>query len=797
MKLSRALLCDYIDLPLSEVGDRSFAEAMTMSGSKVEATEILSDRITGVVVGRITGMEKHPDSDHMWVCTADVGEGRDLSIVTGAQNQKIGDLVAVAKDGAKLHGGLEIKKAPLRGIISEGMFCSFSELGQSLHEHPYADPDGILILNEEFNLGEDICSVIGLDDHVVEFEITPNRSDCLSVIGLAREAAVTFNKPLKLHTPLLRSEGGNAADLVDITIDDPTLCPRYTARVVKNVKIAPSPRWLREKLSASGIRPINNIVDITNFVMLEYGQPMHAFDLACVKDGQIIVRRAKEGEVLKTLDGTERNLRTGMLCICDSERPIAVGGVMGGENSEIIGDTAAVLFESANFDGTSIRRTAAALNMRTDASSRFEKGIDPNLTEIALNRACELVQMLSAGEVLDGTIDVYPEPKPELIIPFVPEKINAILGSDISSEFMCDALSRLGFIIDGSNAKVPSWRLDISPLHPHNDLAEEVARIYGYDRIKSSAKRRESAVRGGLSDVQSAEKLLGTVCRSCGYSEIITYSFISPSSFDKIRLSEESKLRDCVRILNPLGEDTSCMRSSTLPSMLETLARNRSYRNLNVRLYDFGRIYKKRDDGLADEKQILTLGAYGDTDFYSLKGAVQALCSALRISDLRYVAVSDNPSYHPGRAAKVYKDDALIAVLGQIHPLVAANYGVSDAMYAAEIDFEAMLGTRGNEPLYVPLPAYPAILRDIAVICPEDKTAYELVSCIKASGGTLLESCSIFDCYKGTGIPEGFKSMAFSLKLRAKDRTLKDSDADDCVNAVLKALAALHDAHLR
>ena len=633
---------------------------------------------------------------------------------------------------------------------------------------------------------------------MVEFEITPNRPDCLSVIGLAREAAVTFEKPLKLHEPVVKGSGGDINELVKVDVENPELCPRYTARMVRNIKIEPSPKWMRERITAMGMRPINNIVDITNYVMMEYGQPMHAFDFACVEGGHIIVRTAREGETCRTLDGNERKVTPSMLCICDEHKPVGLAGVMGGENSEITEDTKMVLFESANFNGTSIRRTAAALNMRTDASAHYEKGLDPYLTMRAVNRACELVELLGAGEVVDGVIDVFTNPPEPLVRELDVDRVNWILGTDIDGDTMRKILTDLGFKLDGNTVTVPSWRLDIDPKYTQNDFAEEVARIYGFNNIPSTMMEDSGTKSGGYTPEQNAERRLGEVCRACGYDGIITYSFYSPAGWDMIRLPENDPKRDAIRILNPLGEDTSCMRTTTLPSVLEVLARNWNYRNKCVKVYEFAKVYKKRADGLADEPKVLTLGAYGeDMDFYTLKGAVEELCDALRIADCEYVPVRDNPSYHPGRCAALYSNGRYLGVFGQVHPLVAKNYGVSDSLYAAELDFPAMFESRTTEVYYTPLPRFPAVMRDISVICDDSLTAGELAKCIKRAGGDYLESVEVFDVYKGANIPEGKKSVSFSLALRAEDQTLTDSHADEAVTGILSALEKEYGVKLR
>ncbi|WP_308856951.1 phenylalanine--tRNA ligase subunit beta [uncultured Oscillibacter sp.] len=898
MKLSRKWLNEFVDV--ANVGDRDFAEAMTLSGSKVEITEVLNESLQNVVAGRIVSMERHPDSDHMWICQIDVGEAEPTQIVTGAWNIHVGDLVPVARHKSLLPGGVKIEKGKLRGVVSNGMLCSLKELNLTAeHDYPYAvitaaailndykptDPekpsipadvqpghkiygpvvaarvcacetvsfgrytvtldtgsetvqtetacqnlhegdlvayntkertictladlhaeqkefphcitDGIFVLNEEgVRPGDDMAKVIGADDHVVEFEITPNRPDCLSVIGLAREASATFHKPLKLHTPEIRGCGGSIADMVDIEIEDGELCPRYTARLVKNVKIQPSPAWMRERLRNCGVRPINNIVDITNYVMLEYGQPMHAFDFSCVEGGKIVVRTARPGESIQTLDGKDHALTEDMLCICDENRPVCVAGVMGGANSEIIGDTAQVLFESANFNGASIHRTAAALNMRTEASSRYEKGLDPMNTMLAVQRACELVELLGAGEVVDGVLDVIAKDSWPVTVELDAPKINAFLGTDVAEEKMRTILESLGFQLEGSTITVPSWRSDVEHW---SDIAEEVARFHGYNNIPDTLSGGLNP-RRGFSPVQKAENAVGALCRAAGYSEIITYSFISPTYYDKINLPADSPLRNSMKILNPLGEDTSIMRTTTLPSMLEILSRNDHYRNKAVRLYELGRTYFAKNDGsgMADEPKVLSLGAYGDgCDFFTMKGSVETVLEGLRISDVRWEAETSNPSYHPGRCAKVYAGDTLLGVVGQIHPSVAEHYDVDCELYAAELSFDALFASMGGRPVYQPLPKFPAVTRDIAVVCDKDVTVGALEACIRQGAKGLLKDVSLFDIYTGTGVPEGKKSVAFNLTLRSDDRSLTAEEADADVASILALLKSQLGAVLR
>ncbi len=781
MKLSRKWLDEFVKI---DSGNRDFSEDMTLSGSKVEGYETPGEAMSNVVVGRVADITRHTNSDHMWICQVDVGS-ETVQIVTGAQNVKKGDLVPVAKDDSYLPGGVHITKGTLRGVESCGMLCSLKEMGLTVNDFPYAIADGIFILQEDCAPGDDIRPIIGYDDTIVEFEITPNRPDCLSVIGLAREAAVTYGKKAQFHTPVVKGCGGDINEHLSIEIKDAALCPRYTARMVKNIKIEPSPKWMRERLRASGVRPINNIVDITNYVMLEYGQPMHAFDYACLDGGKIIVRKAQEGEIMNTLDGSPRTLKGDMLVIADSVKPVGLAGVMGGENSEITENTKLAVFESANFNGTSVRRTAARLGMRTDASARFEKGLDVQATYDAVQRACELVEMLGAGEVIDGVIDITAKPYVPTTVKLEPDKINALLGTDVSEAEMRRILTELGFTLDGDTIIVPSWRGDIEH---YSDIAEEVARFYGYNNIPVTLMRGDTTL-GGYTEVQKVERELGALCRSAGYNEIITYSFISPSCYDKICLPKDSPLRDSMKILNPLGEDTSIMRTTVLPSMLEIIARNYNYRNRSAKLYEIGRAYFKREDGLADEPKMLSLGAYGDgMDFFKLKGAVETALRGVRVSSTKYAAEKNDPSYHPGRCAKIYAGDIYLGTIGQIHPKVAANYGVDGELYAAVLSLDAIMSARAPEPRFAPLPKFPTVIRDIAVVCDDGITAGQLEECIRQAGGEILRDVRLFDIYKGSHIEEGKKSCAFSLTLRSDEKTLTDGECDAEIAAVLKAL---------
>ncbi len=896
MNLSRKWLNEFVTVDAS---DKDFAEAMTLSGSKVETFVDLGAEIKNVVVGKVVAMEHHPDSDHMWICQIDVGEEAPIQIVTGAWNVHVGDLVPVAKHKSMLPGGKKIEKGKLRGVPSNGMLCGMSELGlderdfpyaaitpaallndykpldkdkpsvpadiqpghkvfgpvvcgkmlevmplengafhtcidigdatacpdtacanlhegdlvayntktdrictlEDLHaqqaEFPHCIPDGIFILREDCKPGDDLKPIINADDHVVEFEITPNRPDCLSIIGLAREVAATYDAPLTLHEPKVKGGAqGKLEDLLEVTTPAADLCPRYTARMVRNVKIAPSPKWMRERLRSMGVRPINNIVDITNYVMLEYGQPMHAFDYRYVKGGKIIVRRAQAGEELTTLDGNVRKLTADHLVIADETRAVGLAGIMGGMNSEIVADTVDVVFESANFNGTCIRKGAMALGMRTEASAKFEKGLDIENTLPAVDRACELVELLGAGEVLDGIIDIRNQAPVIRTLKLEPEKINALLGTDVSAEAMRAILTKVGFGVEDDVVAVPSWRGDVEAMA---DLAEEVARFYGYNNIPSTLMRGQTTL-GGYSPAQQLERRLGELCRAFGYDEIITYSFISPTYYDKIRWAADDARRQSFKILNPLGEDTSIMRTTVLPSMLEILTRNFNYRNKAAKLYEVGKIYLAGgDDGLAVENRVLSMGAYGeDMDFYAMKGAVEAILTDLRAQDVSFAAPCRvNPSYHPGRCADVYVGDRRIGVFGQIHPLVAQNYGVDGELYCAELSFEQLMYAQGPGAEYKPLPKFPAVTRDIAVVCEEAVTVGQLEAAIRKGAKGLLKEVTLFDIYRGKGVDDGKKSVAFNLVLRADDRSLTAEEADADVKSILTELAAACGAVLR
>ena len=795
MKLNRKWINEeFVDL--SHVSDKEYVETLTVFGQKVETYERMDADIRNVVVGQVLSIVPHPNSDHMFICQVDVGQEAPVQIVTGAQNVHQGDLVPAALHNSWLPGGVHITKGKLRGELSNGMLCSFAELGLTQNDFPDAYADGIWILNDEnCTVGQDINLVIGNDDTVVDFEITNNRPDCYSIIGLARESAAAFGQKMRHHEPVVKgSDAGDIYDYLDVEVPAEDLCNRYSSRMVANVKIGPSPKWLRQRLRANGVRPINNIVDITNYVMLEYGQPMHAFDYRYVSSGKIVVREAREGETLTTLDGNVRSLKPGMLVIADDDKPIGLAGIMGGENSEIVDDTTMVVFESANFNGTSIRQTALALGMRTEASGKFEKSLDPMMTIPALQRACELVELLGCGDVLGGTIDILNYIPEEKRLPLEPEKINKLLGTNIPREDMIRYLDLLEIPVEGNEILVPSFRPDLNLMA---DIAEEVGRSYGYNEIPTTAFK--TSTQGGYSSEMKLEAKAGVLCRGLGYSEIITYSFVSPTIFDQIRLSADSPLRQAMKIQNPLGEDTSIMRTIALPSMLEILSRNNAYHNKAAKLYELAKIYLPVEgQPLPQEPKMLVLGTYGAGEtFFTLKGELEAIFSGLRLKKASYSAERNNPSYHPGRCAHVTIDGVDVGVLGQVHPLVAKNYGMESEVYCAEINFTKLLELQLPDATYTPLPKYPSVSRDLAIVCDEEVTVAQAEYVITAAAGKLLREIRLFDIYRGIGVPAGRKSMAFSLVLRADDRTLTDTESEAVVTKVLSALAEKLNAVLR
>lgn len=805
-------LNDYVeaDMPIKD-----YCHALTMSGSKVEGYEVEGKEITNVVVGKILSKGPHENADALFVCQVDIGADAPIQIVTNAKNVKEGDIVPVALDGAVLPGGFKIKKGKLRGVESFGMFCGLDTLGLTSHDFPYADPEGVFVIEEDCTIGQDIHSAIGLDDTSVEFEITSNRPDCLSVIGLARETAATFGKALTVKEPDFKGVDGDINSMLKVDIHNTEKCQRYCAGIVKNVKIEPSPRWMRERLRASGVRPINNFVDITNYVMLEYGQPMHAFDLRYVEGSHINVRNAVNGEKIVTLDGVERELSDDMLVIADEKKPVAVAGVMGGEYSGIMEDTTTVVFESAYFEPSQVRRTSKKLRMKSDASSRYEKGVDRLISMTCLKRAFELVEELGAGEVLNTVIDCDYTDKTPASVEFNPAWINEFLGTDISEADMKDYLGRLGFTFADGKVIAPSFRIDIEC---KADIAEEVARIYGYNNIPSTDFR--GVARAEYTAEQKFVRTLRNAAVSLGGYEIATYSFVSPKYFDKIRIAEDSKLRNVVRIVNPLGEDTSVMRTTTIPSMLDVLAFNYNNRNEKACLFEISKEYlpaaeekpyingdtlacngnKKHryEYSLPDEPQRLTIGMYGgDADFYTMKGMVEQLLDEMRISDVEYYRASDcdvfgeKNAFHPGRSAVLVRNGVHIGIMGEIHPDVLETYGLGTKAYVAKLCIPELMEAADEKITYSPLPKFPASTRDLSLICDDDVPVAALEKAIKGAVGKILEKVTLFDVYKGKQIEDGKKSVSYSISMRSHEGTLTDEQADAAMKRVLKALAEI------
>lgn len=786
---------------LDDITPQEYADAMTMSGSKVEFFEDMAADLDKIVIGQIETIEKHPDADKLIICQVNVGN-ETTQIVTGAPNVNEGDKVPVVLDGGRVagdhdgnmtKGGVKIKKGKLRGVESNGMLCSIEELGSNRDMYPEAPEYGIYIFGKDAPVGESAVSYLGLDDVVVEYEITSNRVDCFAVLGIAREAAATFGKEFK---PPVVTETGNAEDVNDyisVDIQNTDLCKRYTARVVKNIKIQESPDWMKERLRAHGIRPINNLVDITNYVMVEYGQPMHAYDLDTIADKKIVVRNAANGEKFFTLDGQERELNDNILMICDGEKAVGIGGIMGGENSMITDDVSTMLFEAACFDGANIRRSAKALGMRTDASSIFEKGLDPNNAIEAMNRACQLVEELKAGEVVGGVVDVYPVKKEPIKLPFEPEKYNHILGTDLSREQMLDYFKPLeiGYDEASNELTIPTFRQD---LLSYADIAEEVARFFGYDKIPTTLPEGE-ATSGGLSEKLAIEAVARDVAEYYGFSESMTYSFESPKVFDKLLLDENNSMRDAVVISNPLGEDFSIMRTSVLNGMLTSLATNYSRRNEDVRLYELGNIYIPKSlplSELPDERMQLMTGFYGEGDFFTMKGFVEEFLEKVGMTDkITWNPEADYSFLHPGRKAAIEYAGKTIGYIGEVHPMVLQGYGIKDRVYISNIDMPYILEMAKDSRKYTGIANFPASTRDISMVVPKEVLAGAIEAVFDKKGGAYLESYKLFDIYEGAQVADGFKSMAYSLVFRANDKSLEEKDVTGAMERILKSLENL------
>lgn len=786
MDLSKRWLQDYVDI---DVPDRDFAEALTISGSKVESFRHEGETLENIVVGEILTVEKHPNADRLFVCTVNVGKEEPITIVTSATNVTPGVFVPVALHKSVVAGGQKITKGKMRGVLSEGMFCSVAELGITVHDFPYAIEDGIFLLGDDCKKepGMDIHEAIGLNDVVTEFEITSNRPDCMSIIGLARETAATYDLPLKLHTPEVKSGEGDVNDYLKVDINAPEECYRYAGAVVKNVRVKPSPLWIRERLRACGVRPINNIVDITNFVMLEYGQPMHAFDLRYLEGNHVIVRMAEDGEKITTLDGDEKTLDPSILVIADEKKPVAVAGVMGGEYSGIMDDTTTIVFESACFHGARVRRGAKKLGMRTEASSRFEKELNPDNCGTCLARALELVQLLDAGDVVNGVVDNYANPKEQITLPFEPEWTNNFIGINVPAEEQAEILRKIDFKVEDGVITVPSFRIDI---HHQADISEEIARFYGYNKIPATQLR--GSAQAELTPRQKFNRLVEQTMRSCGLSEIQTFSFISPKEYDRIRLPKESGLRKNIVIKNPLGEDTSVMRTTSIPSMLNVLSRNYNNRNERAWLYEMSTVYIPHEtlDELPDENQQLVLGLYGKgTDYFVLKGMVEKLLSICGIAEYDVEPVKDDPTFHPGRTASITVDGEEVVRLGEIHPAVLHNYEIGDRAYIAAIDVEKLYEKADLVKIYRHLPKYPVTTRDLAFVVDAATPVLVLEKAIRqAISSSILEKLELFDVYTGDQVGKDKKSVAFSLKFRASDRTLTDEEVDAAVKKTVKSV---------
>ncbi len=789
-------------VPDLDVTAQEYTDAMTLTGTKVEGYECLDKNLEKIVVGQIVKIEPHPDATKLVVCQVNVGT-ETIQIVTGAPNVKEGQKVPVVLDGGRVAGGhdggplpeegIKIKKGKLRGVESYGMMCSIEELGSTKEMYPDAPENGIYILPEDTEVGADAVEVLGLHDVVFEYEVTSNRVDCYSVVGIAREAAATFNKPF--YPPVVTETGNNEDihDYLKVTVKDTDLCPRYCARMVKNIKLAPSPEWMQRRLAASGIRPINNLVDITNYVMEEYGQPMHAFDYDQLAGHEIIVRRADDGDVFQTLDGQDRNMDSNVLMICDGEKEVGIAGIMGGENSKITDDVKTMVFEAACFDGTNIRLSAKRIGLRTDASGKFEKGLDPNNAEAAINRACQLIEELGCGEVVGGMIDVYPEKRVEKRIPFSAEKINKLLGTDVAEETMLEYFKKLDLGFDAETKEViaPTIRQD---LERPADIAEEVARFFGYENIPTTLPSGEATM-GGLPYKLRIEEVARQIAEFSGFSQSMTYSFESPKIFDKLLIPQDSALRQTVEITNPLGEDFSIMRTTPLNGMLTSLSTNYNRRNKNVRLYELANVYLPKAlplTELPDERMQYILGAYGDVDFFSMKGVVEEFFDKVGMNKkVHYDPQAGKEFLHPGRQANVVYEGVVIGYLGEVHPDVADNYRIGDKTYVAVLDMPAVQPFTTFDRKYEGLAKYPAMTRDISMVVPKNILVGQIEDVIAQRGGKILESYQLFDIYEGAQIQAGFKSVAYSITFRAKDRTLTDDEVGAAMRKILNGLQSL------
>ena len=789
-------------VPDLDVTAQEYTDAMTLSGTKVEGYEELDADLSKIVVGQIDKIEKHPDADKLIICQVNIGS-ESVQIVTGANNVHEGDKVPVVLDGgrvagghepgSRVAGGIKIKKGKLRGIESCGMMCSIEELGSDRDMYPEAPEEGIYIFKDDVEVGSSAIEALGLNDVVFEYEVTSNRVDCFSVIGIAREAAATFGK--EFHPPVVTATGNNedVNDYIKVSVKDSELCPRYCARVVKNIKIGPSPKWMQRRLASVGIRPINNLVDITNYVMEEYGQPMHAYDLDTIADREIIVRTAAKGEKFTTLDGQEREMDDTVLMICDGKKSIGIAGIMGGENSMITDDVKTMLFEAACFDGTNIRKSSKKVGLRTDASGKFEKGLDPNNAQAAIDRACQLVEELGAGEVVGGMVDVYGKKKEPVRVPFDANEINNLLGTDISKEEMIGYFEKIGLSYDEESSEViaPTFRHD---LYRIADLAEEVARFYGYDNIPTTLPRGE-ATTGKLSFKLRVEEVARDIAEFCGFSQGMVYSFESPKVFDKLMIPEDSPLRQTVEIINPLGEDYSIMRTTSLNGMLTSLATNYNRRNKGVRLYELGNVYLPKAlplTELPEERMQFTLGMYGDGDFFSMKGVIEEFFDKVGMHGKEtYDPQAGKPYLHPGRQANIIYDGTVVGYLGEVHPDVADTYGIGTKAYIAVIDMPEVVKRATFDRKYTGIAKFPAVNRDISMVMPKEILVGQVEEVIEKKGGAYLESYALFDLYEGAQIKEGYKSVAYSIVFRAKDKTLEDAEVAEAMERILKELEGM------